>query len=308
VTQKDVSAVVIINSKSGKRGNADTLLQQLESAAASLGVKCRFVRPRSAEELAGAAREAARSDHDVVIAAGGDGTVNAVAHAMVGTGKRFGVLPLGTFNYFAREMGVPLDVEAAFRACFEGETRSVSVGEVNGHMFLNNASIGMYPVILAVREQIYRRWGRSRFLAYVSVMTTLLRFQLNMDLTLTLNGERRRLRTPLLFVARSAFQLEEFNVPGVRCINEDGFSVYALRPLRRLDLLGIAWRTFAGKLKPRYDFTMACTNAMRVESRRILRTLAFDGERVKILAPLEFQVHVDALRVAVPRAQNEAAA
>jgi len=242
-----------------------------------------------------------------VIAGGGDGTINAVAGELVGTGKRLGVLPLGTFNYFAREMGVPAELDEAFRTCFEGETRSVTVGDVNGRMFLNNASIGLYPVILAVREQAYRRWGRSRFLAYWSVLTALLRLRPNMKLMITSDGKRRIIRTPLLFVARNAVQLEEFRVPGVKCVSDDGFSVYALRSMNRLGLLRVAWHALAGKLEPQYDFDMICTSAMRVESRRMLRTVAFDGERVKMLAPIEFQVRQAALSILVPRKREEIA-
>jgi len=301
-----ISAIVIQNHRSGKRTKTD-LIAKIRSMAATLGVHCEIVSARNPSRVIEAARKASRSNHDVVIAGGGDGTINAVASELVGTGKRLGVLPLGTFNYFAREMGVPADVEAAFRACFEGETRSVTVGEVNGRIFLNNASIGLYPVILAVREQTYQRWGRSRLVAYWSVLTAMLRTRLNMQLTITSDGKRQNIRTPLLFVARNATQLEEFQVPGIRCVHHDGFSVYALRSIGKPGLLRVAWHALAGKLEPHYDFDMVCTNSMRVESRRMLRTVAFDGERVKMIAPLEFQVRPAALSLLVPKNQEKVA-
>jgi diacylglycerol kinase family enzyme len=303
----EFSAVIILNSKSGNGGRSD-IQDKLKSLASAASVKCDIVRACTPARVINAARQAARSSYDVVIAGGGDGTINAVAGELVGTGKRLGVLPLGTFNYFAREMGVPADLDFAFRTCFEGEARSVTVGEVNGQVFLNNASIGLYPVILAVREQMYRRWGRARLVAYWSALTALFRPGLNMQLTVTLNGERRTIRTPLLFVARNATQLEEFGVPGVRCVLQDGFSVYALKALGRLDLIRVAWRTFIGKLEPQYDFDMICTGEFHVESRRMLRTLAFDGERVKMLAPLKFRVRHDALSILVPKKEGEVAA
>ena len=302
----DNSAIVILNNRSGK-GSKSGLVQKLKSVASSLSVRCDFVNARSPSLVIDAARNAARSRYDVVIAGGGDGTINAVAGEIVGTGKRLGVLPLGTFNYFAREMGIPDDVEEAFRTCFEGETRSVSVGEVNGRIFLNNASIGLYPVILAVREQSYRRWGRSRLVAYWAALTALLRSHLNMELTITADGKRHTIHTPLLFVARNAMQLEEFRVPGIRCVNEDGFSVYALRSISKPGMLRIAWHTVTGKLEPHYDFDMVCTSAMRVESRRMLRTVAFDGERVKMISPIEFRVRRAALNLLVPKKREEVA-
>lgn len=281
--------------------------QTLRSMAATLGVACEIVSVRTPSDVLEAARKAALSNYDVVIAGGGDGTINAVAGELLGTGKRLGVLPLGTFNYFARDVGVPADLKEAFRTCFEGETRSVTVGEVNGRVFLNNASIGLYPVILAAREHTYRRWGRTRFLAYWSVFAALFRLRVNMKLTITSDGNRQIIRTPLLFVARNAIQLEEFRVPGVRCLSEDGLSVYALRSIGRLGLLRVAWHTLAGKLQLHYDFEMVCTNALRVESRRMHRAVAFDGERVKMLAPIEFRVRKAALSVLVPKKRQEVA-
>jgi diacylglycerol kinase family enzyme len=302
----NISAVVIVNSKSGTCGTSD-IESTLRAMVSALGVTCEIVCARNPSEVINAARQAARSRHDVVIAGGGDGTINAVASELVGTGKRLGVLPLGTFNYFARELGVPTDLESAFRTCFEGEARSVTVGEVNGQIFLNNASIGLYPVIIAVREQTYRRWGRTRWIAYWSVLRALFRLRLNMKLTLTANGERRTIRTPLLFVARNATQLEEFRVPGVRCVIDDGFSVYALRSISRLGLIRVAWRALAGKLEPQYDFDLVCTTSMRVESRRMLRTVAFDGERIKMLSPIEFRVRQNSLSILVPKKREQIA-
>src|SRR5436190_5548353 len=163
----DISAIVILNSRSG-RGSKGDLVHKLRSMAAALDVACDIVSTTNPSSLIEAARMAGKSSHDVVIAGGGDGTINAIASELIGTGKGRGVVPLGTFNYFAREMGVTADLEVAFRTCFEGETRSITVGEVNGKVFLNDASIGLDPLILGVREQSYRRWGRSRFLAYWS--------------------------------------------------------------------------------------------------------------------------------------------
>jgi diacylglycerol kinase family enzyme len=279
--------------------------------AADLGVACDIVRARNIFQVTRAARNAARSNYDVVIAGGGDGTINAVAAELAGSSKPMGVLPLGTFNYFAREIGVPSELEEAFQACFEGETRAVTVGEVNGRMFLNNASIGLYPIILSIRERAYQRWGRRKIAAYWSVLQGLLRPHLNLNLTITTGGEQRDIRTPLMFVARNAVQLEEFRVPGTRCVTEDGFSVYALKPMDKLGLLRFAWRAVTRKLEPQYDFDMFCADAMRVDSRRILRTVAFDGERVKMLAPLEFRVCRHSLSVVVPKtteAETEIAA
>jgi diacylglycerol kinase family enzyme len=128
-----------------------------------------------------------------------------------------------------------------------------------------------------------------------------------MKLTITSDSKRRIIRTPLLFVARNATQLEEFHVPGVQCVTQGGFAVYALRAASKLELLRVAWRALTGKLEPQHDFDLFCTSELRVESRRMLRTLAFDGERVKMLAPLDFQVGKAALNILVSKRREEIA-
>jgi diacylglycerol kinase family enzyme len=290
------SAVVILNYRSGQQDKRK-IVPLLASIAAQLGVKCDFVLAKTPEHMARVAREAVT---DIVIAGGGDGTINAVASQVIDTEKRLGVLPLGTFNYFARELGIPTDIGQAFEACFEGDTRPVTVGEVNGRIFLNNASVGLYPLILSAREQLYRRWGRHWLGAYCSVVETVLRRHANLRLTLTVDGDRRIVRTPLMFIARNSYQLEQFNVPGLHCVAGDSFSVFILRPMNRLRLMEVAFRALTRKLQP-CDFDVICTQRLLVESRRIGRTVAFDGERTKMIAPLDFRIREQALRVAVPK-------
>jgi diacylglycerol kinase family enzyme len=298
------SAVAILNSRSG---SSDTwkIARRLKSLAEELGVQCEIVLAKTPRHVVDAARRAARSDHRIVIAGGGDGTVNAVASELVGTEKQLGILPLGTFNYFARELGLPSDIEEAFRHCFRGITRTVTVGEVNGRVFLNNASVGLYPLILSIREQTYRRWGRNKFVAYWSVLKALFRSDTNLKLTIASNGSSRTVWTPLVFVARNSYQLEQFNVPGIRCVASDSLSVYVAKPKSKFKLLMSALRAFAGKLQPSFDFEMLCLSDFRIDSTRIRRTLAFDGERAKMLAPLEFEIRNGALLVAVAAAENK---
>ena len=130
-------------------------------------------------QLASDAADAARADGGLVVAAGGDGTINAVATAVLRVGLPMGVIPMGTFNYFSREHGLPLDAEAAvqnlLQALHAGEMRPVQVGYVNRQMFLVNASVGLYPKLLAEREKASRRFGRSRLVAVASAVWSMFR-------------------------------------------------------------------------------------------------------------------------------------
>src|SRR5207249_4336821 len=97
------------------------------------------------------ARQAANRDYRIVVAGGGDGTMNAVASAIFGTDKTMGVLPMGTLNHFARDLGIPLALDRAIAVIAEGESAQIDVAEVNGNIFINNSSIGLYSALVRYR-------------------------------------------------------------------------------------------------------------------------------------------------------------
>ena len=97
----------------------------------------------------------------MLVAGGGDGTISRVAEAALQADKTLGVLPLGTFNYFARSHGIPLELEAAPRVILEGSTVNSSVFDLDGRLVLNNVSIGIIPTVLLKRRRLYRRWGQE---------------------------------------------------------------------------------------------------------------------------------------------------
>jgi diacylglycerol kinase family enzyme len=302
-----VSSVIILNVRSGRQ-HKTKMARELRSLIQRTGADCDLVLARGGKRVVEAAQRLARSSYHTIIAAGGDGTINAVASELVGTGKRLGVLPLGTFNYFARELGLPMDLEEALRVCLEPHTTSITVGDVNGRMFLNNASIGLYPIILSVREHTYRTLGRSRLAAYWSVVRAMARPRINMRLTITTNGDVRWFDTPMVFVARNAHQLAEFQVPGIGSVDNEGFSVFVLPRTGKLGLLRLAWRALTRRLEASIDFELICTDTLRIDSARILRQIAFDGERARMLTPLHFKTRRQALQVAVPLRQDREAA
>jgi diacylglycerol kinase family enzyme len=244
----------------------------------------------------------------MVLAGGGDGTISAVASVLAGSDTALGVLPLGTFNYFARNLGIPLDFQEAARVCLEGELQAVSLGEVNGRVFLNNASLGLYPAMLREREKTYSRWGRSQLLAYVSALLALLRVRRYMQVEVSAAGERRQFRTPLLFAAHNPHQVESFGVAGADCLQGGKLAFYILPPLSRAGMIRVASRMLLRRLEPREDFHLICADTARVESRRAILNVAYDGEIEVMRSPLHFQFRPNALRVIVPRSTPAEAA
>jgi len=156
---------IIVNFHSGLREKEETL-RLLAGIFESQGRKARIQVARSGEELVKMAKAAAQGGSPALVAGGGDGTINAVASQIVGTGKKLGVLPLGTLNHFAKDIRIPMDIEEAARVIIGGRTAEIDVGEVNGLLFLNNSSLGLYPSLVRDREAKQRR-GFAKWLAFL---------------------------------------------------------------------------------------------------------------------------------------------
>lgn len=244
----------------------------------------------------------------MVIAAGGDGTAMAVANAFIGSDAAFGVLPLGTFNYFARGLGLSEDPAEAAKQLADGDVIERRVAQVNGQVFLNNASVGIYPSILKVRENVYQRWGRRRIMAHWSVVKTFLRFRKPMKVKITLDGDGGRYRTALVFVARSAYQLDRFGLEGTDVIREGGFAVLMVNARTRWELFRRVFKLATGTVEEGVDYDLFAADEMALEvegKKRVL--LAYDGEKKRVAAPLRFAMSDDVLRLVVPRVKVETA-
>lgn len=237
---------------------------------------------------------------ETIVAAGGDGTAVGVASAMLDSNKRFAVLPLGTFNYFARGLGLSENPALAASAILSGRPHNISIGEVNGQPFLNNASLGIYPQILREREATYARFGRSRLAAYWSVIKTFIRFQSPRRLMITADGQTRTVRSPLLFIARSAYQLEQYGLNGAQTISDDRFAMFIAHGSSRAALFRLAWRLVRKKLVLGRDVDLIDAEEIVVTTRRRRELVAFDGEKRRMATPLKFSIRRDALRIILP--------
>ena len=241
---------IVFNLGAG-HGSADAVEQAITQACASAGRVVHLLRvddPARLGDIARQAVQAAVADGGVVVAAGGDGTINTVAQATLGSGCAFGVLPQGTFNYFSRTHGIPAEPEAAMQVLLTAQAHPVQVGLVNGRVFLVNASLGLYPTLLEDREAWKRQLGRSRLVAFGAGLLTLLRGHRSLRLDIDVQGSRRTLRTPTLFIGNNALQMEQLGVPQAQAIDAGALAVVALRPVGRLALVGLVLRGALGRL------------------------------------------------------------
>ncbi|HWQ36321.1 MAG TPA: diacylglycerol kinase family protein [Blastocatellia bacterium] len=289
----------IINACSGT-GAGEATAQLLNEMLKPHRIEARIALARTGSEVTELAAHAARRNARLVIAGGGDGTISTVAAHLVGTDKALGVLPCGTFNYFARNHGIPLEPEAAIRNLIEGRAAAADTGEINGQLFLNNASLGLYPRILRQREQEYRRWGRSKVAAYFSVLRTMVRPIRLLNLRLSADGKAGFRRTPLIFACCNKYQMREFNLPGSACADEGRLAFYLTRPVGRLGMLRLAVLTFLQRLDDERDLEALCLEEAWISSRQRLVNVAIDGEIRPLTTPLHVRFRRGALRVIVP--------
>ena len=305
---------VVLNAGSG-RADTDVRCATIRDVLGEAGRACEIDVVHDAARLEDAARAmAGRAARDgaVLVAAGGDGTLNTVAHAAVTHGCVFGVLPQGTFNYFGRTHGIPEDLAEAVRALLRARVRPTQIGMLNDRLFLVNASVGMYPRLLEEREHDKRQYGRSRVVALLSAVKTALRDHRNLRIELELDGGRRRLRTPTLFVGNNRLQMEQVGMRPLDGALEEGRLVaIAPRPVGRLRMLGLLVRGALGRLGEAEDVDAFAFRRMTVRSpllsaRRRVK-VATDGEVCRMALPLRFEAVEGQLALLVPEGEAEQA-
>lgn len=294
------SKVVVLSNSGAGRRNRNPQHDVLRATLGPLVGRLEIWPIRHGRDIEAAARRALAENADLVAALGGDGTQSAVASALSGSKVPMAVLPGGTFNYFARALGTGETLEAALDSLIGGRVQSVDLAEVNGRVFLNNASFGLYPAILERREAIYKRWGRSRLAAYVSVLLGLRDLGDPMHLRVTVGGESRDYHTPLAFVSCSAYQLESLGLDGVEAVRNGHFALFLARKQTRAGLVGAAFRLALGQSREGQDFDLVEAEEIHIDRRRYAHPIALDGEKFRMSGPYALKMRPGALRVIAP--------
>jgi YegS/Rv2252/BmrU family lipid kinase len=290
--------VAIINAGSGSVESEETK-RKLEEAFAANDMEAQVFLAKGGEDIVELAKKAAASDAEIVCAGGGDGTMSAVASELVGTDKILGVLPLGTLNNFSKDLQIPQNIEEAVKIIAENQVQTIDVGEVNGRMFVNNSSIGLYPHIVKRRER-QQRLGRGKWRAAFWAALKMIRRSPFFAVKLTNETGERIVRTPFIFVGNNEYEMDFFNI-GRRAKLDDGkLSVYFLHRSGRRGLLMLVVRTVFGRLRQTHDFEEVNVEDITFETRKKRILVAFDGEVEMLETPLHYKIHPKALRVIVP--------
>jgi diacylglycerol kinase family enzyme len=301
--QKRARAKIIVNATA--RADLDESMQRrLLDIFAAAGASAEVVTAASVDELVKLARAAAKENWDIIVAGGGDGTVNVVASAVVGTTKHFGVLPLGTLNHFAKDLQIPLDFEAAAQNLITGRPLSVDVAEVNGRIFLNNSSLGLYPVMVRERQK-RERLGSGKWPAFIWAALTALQRYPFLDVRVTAENQLLTHRTPFVFVGNNEYLMERLDIGRRECLDAGHLSLYITKRTGRLGLARLAIRALFGRLRDDKDFLALRPIEATINTRSNRARVALDGEVDILQTPLEYRIRPRALTVIVPEPKPE---
>ena len=289
---------VIVNRTSGHRRTLDErLLATIDRGLRSRGVVA-TVELASGGRVARSVRQALARSVDAVLVAGGDGTVSAAASMLVGATRPLGVVPTGTRNNFARDLGLPLDLDGALDVVSGGHVRTVDLAEVNGHTFVNNSTLGIYPDVVALREHERTR-GAARLPAFARALWRATRDPTTLEVEVSTSKGRLVRRTSFLVVANNAYRLA-LPAPLSRSRLDAGeLALYVAGELDRRQLVGLAFDALLDRAGPdRLEAVRAARLCVAAGGHRL--RVALDGEVRRLAPPLLYRTLPDALRVLVP--------
>jgi diacylglycerol kinase family enzyme len=301
-----VHLVVNLASGAGEGARVAEIASELCRAAGRKLVLHAPDRPSALGRMAESARTAASRQGGVVVAAGGDGTVRTVARLLAGSEIPMAVVPVGTFNFFARNHAISEDPEAALRVAMEGTPQSVTLGEVNGEIFLINASFGLYAKAIRDRETSTDRFGRNRLVAILSTVATLLAGRRPLRLEIEVDGQAQEVRTPTVFVGNNALQLRHLSLNVAQCMKQARLAIVVMRPVGTWEMFRLTVRGLLRRLEEEESLRTFCADTLVVRNRRLPMAVALDGELLRIKPPLHFRSWPGAINLMVPRTSADA--
>jgi len=290
---------VIVNAKSGPDATGDDG-DVVEAAFAAHGIEARVHVLEPDEDIGDAVDRLLDAGAEAIVAGGGDGTINAVASRLLGREVTLGVLPLGTLNHFARDLGIPFELDAAVKVIADQHVVTTDVGEVDGRIFLNNSSIGLYPRIVTEREDAQRHLGLGKWPALARATWHALRHPSSFNAVVCVDGEDIERRTPFIFVGNNCYVLEGFGLGRRACLDDGVLSLNVLRPKSALGFLWLGLRSLVGIGSHAGDFDHFEAEHFEIRAQRGDEEVAIDGEVTCMASPMRYRIRKRALRVFAP--------
>jgi diacylglycerol kinase family enzyme len=293
-----IDVAVILNPSSGSAGR-DTTPERIVELFAAEGRAATVLAVGPGRTVADQARAAVEGGCRVAVAAGGDGTVNAVATAVLGRDIPLGVLPMGTLNHFAKDLGLPLELAEAVRVAAQGTVRRVDVGQVNGRVFLNNSSIGVYPRVVELR----RKWestGWGKWVAAFWASLAVLRRRPFMGVRIRTADETVVRLTPFVFVGNNEYRMVGLKAASRESLTGGRLALCVMHASLRRSLLLLAWQVLWRGVDQIRELELFLVSEATVETRRRRLQVSLDGEVTVLASPLEYRIQPLALPVIGP--------
>ncbi|HEV7588252.1 MAG TPA: diacylglycerol kinase family protein [Longimicrobium sp.] len=273
-----------------------------KEAAEAIAADPRFeLHDAGADGLEAAIREAAEGGARRVLVAGGDGTIATAAAVACDTGVELALVPAGTLNHFARDLGIPLELDEALELAAGGAPRGVDIGFVNDRVFLNTSSVGAYVGFVRTRERL-ERWMGYRFASFLSGLRVMTRLR-SFDVQVRVEGQAKSYRTAMVFIGVGERETRIPTFGGRVKDGKAGLHVIAVRgkAVARLTALGVeaaARGLEVATRKPELDAFLVeeCTIVMP----KRLSYLAVDGEILRMPTPFNYRLAREALQVVAP--------
>jgi diacylglycerol kinase family enzyme len=250
------------------------------------------------EDVAEIVRAAAEGGAPVLGVAGGDGSLGAVAGAALEHDVPFVVVPFGTRNHFARDLGLDPDDPLAALTAFQGRESRVDVGIVDGRVFLNNVSLGIYASFVHDPQ----RKTRNRLTALLRMLPAAFgRSRQPLSLGFDVDGRREERQALIVLVASNDYGGESLGELGSRERLDEGLlHVYVLEPVGRAALVALLGKAALGGAEEAEGLVEWACERITIDARRARVHAAVDGEPVVLAPPVELEVRPRALRVLTP--------
>lgn len=290
---------VIVNAGSGSV-SAEETREALEQAFKAHGVEANIHLAVSGDDIISLAKKFAGSDTEIIVAGGGDGTISGVASEVAKTGKTLGVLPLGTLNNFSKDLRIPAELDEAVAIIAQDNVKTIDIGEVNGRMFINNSSIGLYPRIVRKRVKQQTKLKRGKWAAAAWAAWKVVRLAPLLKVKLKLENMQFLRKTPFVFVGNNQYEMDFYNVGRRQKLDDGQLSVYFLHRGGRWGVILLVVRTIFGRLRQAKDFESINTPEIVIQTRKKRLLVAFDGEVDTMQTPLHYKIIPQALKVLAP--------
>jgi diacylglycerol kinase family enzyme len=290
--------VVIMNAQSG-RDDTPELHAQVEQEFARAGRPVQVMVVGEQDTIEAATQRAIHGGATIIVAAGGDGTISAVAGALADTSITLGVIAAGTLNHFAKDLGIPLEVPAAIDIICRGHVREVDVSEVNDTVFVNNSSVGLYPRLVELRAA-HKGRGVTKWVVAAWATVRVMRECPTIGVRLVIDGEPLLRRTPLVFVGNNAYNMEGFDAGSRDALDTGTLAIYVVRERTGLQLLSLVLAVIRGTATANGQLELLHAQSAELDTKTATLSVAVDGEVRTMDTPLRYRMRARALRVLAP--------